>query len=94
MKIFLVILDFELHTGPKKQKTALKELGETAVLQKRSLVIIWRRQSPNKRITIEKCFILPMMDYDLGLIFGVLNKFRWWLRLRISIVIVDVKKYG
>ena len=41
------------------------------------VVIIWRRQSPNKRFTIRKCFLHPLVDYQLQVIFKTLDDPRW-----------------
>ena len=41
--------------------------------QSNLVVIIWRRQSPNKRFTIRKCFVHPLVDYQLQVIFKTLD---------------------
>ena len=37
--------------------------------EKRRALLSWRPPSPNKRLTYEKCFVHPMIDYKLELNF-------------------------
>ena len=62
-----MIFDFEIQTGPKKQRTAVNI--------KREANPRWRLASPNKRFSYEKCFVIPEVDLKVNPKFIVLNVF-------------------
>ena len=81
MKIFLWFFDFELQNDQCCCKLNKDIWVDCAVPKEKALllsrVIIWRQQSPNKRFTTRKCFVHPLVDYQLQVIFKTLDDSRW-----------------
>ena len=68
VKLFLWFLTWTSGWAKETKELYFKREG---------LVIIWRQQSPNKRFSIRKCFVHPLVDYRLQVIFKKLDDPRW-----------------
>ena len=86
-------LDFELRilclSG--QFQSNINDISESAILKVEGTFLSWRLSIKKKDIcTYEKCFIHPLVDSKIKLIFKVLDCFIWRLSLQKSRVVQDI----